>query len=95
MDLQTIIGQVNVIVIVLKGVLIAACSNIPISAHVDFKVVSHQDPNSDIELSVFIEEWPLEVFLNNPLSFDLLGFDEPLDLFDRIENLYASTLVQP
>ena len=95
MDLQTIIRQVNVIVIALECVLIAACSNIPISAHVDLKVVSHQHQNSDIELSVFIEKWPLEVFLNNPLSFDLLGFDEPLDLLDGVEDLDASTLVQP
>ena len=54
MDLQAVVGEMDVVVMAVEGVLVAACSNVPVAAHVDLKVVSHQNPNSDVELSVLV-----------------------------------------
>jgi len=56
--------------------------------------ISEDSPYSDIELSLFIEQWPFDVFLSDPvLARVLLGEQELLDIVEISEDLNSASPV--
>lgn len=64
--LQTLIGQVNLIVLFLGVVLLTWCAQIALLVVVNLEVFSQKYPNTDVELSVVIQQWFFYVLLDHP-----------------------------
>jgi hypothetical protein len=60
---------------------------------VDFLSLIDKDPHADVKLSFFKEEWPFNVFLDNPARIFLTGGYEFYDVSELIKNFDASPLV--
>ena len=61
---------------------------------VDLEVVRDDSPLADVELPLVIQEWLLDVFLNDPRAArKRLVRDELFDLFNLFEDFDASPLV--
>ena len=62
--------------------------------NVDFKVIGHERPLPDIKLSLIVQKWLLDVFLNHPGSGgDGLGEQELLDILQILKNLNTTSLI--
>lgn len=66
LQLQTLIGQVNVVVLVLQVVFGGARAQVAMFVDVNAEVISHHRPDSDIELPAVEQIWMLYILLDNP-----------------------------
>ena len=76
MDLETVIRQMDEVIMGVQCVLIRRSSDIPCSIHHDLKFLGHQHPDPDIELPTFIEKRSFDILLHNPNLVGLPLIDE-------------------
>jgi hypothetical protein len=94
MHLQTIVGQMDEIVVAFEGVLVGGCSYISLFVQQDLKLIRHQHPHPNIKLPPFIQQRPLNVFLHNPRLIRLPFVDKRVNFLERVENLDPAALIQ-
>lgn len=98
-DLQTIVGQVCHNVFWIDAVLLAWCPQIAFIEKVKIKLVRvilnvNQCPNSDVELSLLVQQRPLDVLLHNPARILWLLCQISHNLSYLREKLNTSAAVQ-
>ena len=93
MLLETIVCQVNIVVPVWELIGVRRSSQIALIVHVDLLLLVHNDPYSDVKLSAFKEERPLDVLLDNPTRVLRSWSNEFHDIMKLIEDFDSSSLI--
>ena len=93
MLLETIVGQVDIVVPVWELIGIGGSPQIALIVHVDLLLLVYYDPDSDVKLSSLEEERPLDILLYYPTRVLRSRSNEFDDIMELIEDFDASPLI--
>ena len=69
------------------------CPQVANIAEEEIFVAECNGPDTNVEFSLFVKEWSLYVFLNDPTGVKVVITDASFDLVQSIENFDSSSLV--
>ena len=99
LHLQTVVGQMHQQVVVVHVILSTRCPEVPLVKEVNVEVPRvlvdvDEHPNPDVKFPILVQQWLLNVLLDNPLRILWLLVDESNDIPYFGEKLDATALVE-
>lgn len=94
LHLQAVISQVDVLVLQVVCVVLAArCSDVPYVAKEEVVVAEGQAPHADVELSALVKKRSLQILLNHPVGIVVVLPNTLKDLVHLVEYLNPFALI--
>jgi len=92
--LQTVVGEMYIIVGLFEGVFIARSADVALAIKVYLPTSIDEHPHANIEFPAMVEQWPFDILLYHPQSVERLGTEELQDLIQFAEDFDTASLVE-